>query len=256
MTNIRPYILAENNWDTLKSESFDLAILPWGATEAHNFHLPYATDVFEADFIAAESAKLAWNKGTKVIVLPTIPFGVNTGQKDIYLDLNLNPSTQLAILNDIIQVLDRQGIKKLLVLNSHGGNDFKPILRELGLKYPDMFLSFSNWFQALDKTDYFDNQGDHADEMETSLMLHFRPELVLPKDNWGEGKEKKSKIKGFKEGWAWTERKWSEITKDTGVGNPIMATKEKGEKYFNALTQKMAGLICDIATADIDNLYE
>lgn len=256
MTNIRPYILAENNWDTLKSETFDIAILPWGATEAHNYHLPYATDVFEADFIAAESAKLAWNKGAKVIVLPTIPFGVNTGQKDIYLDMNLNPSTQLAILNDLIQVLDRQGIKKLLVLNSHGGNDFKPILRELGLKYPDMFLSFSNWFQALDKTEYFDNQGDHADEMETSLMLHFRPELVLPKDKWGEGKEKKSRIKGFKEGWAWTERKWSEITEDTGVGNPIMATKEKGEEYFTALTQKMAGLIYEIAIADVDNLYE
>ena len=256
MTNIRPYILAENNWDTLKSESFELAILPWGATEAHNFHLPYATDVFEADFIAAESAKLAWNKGAKVIVLPTIPFGVNTGQKDIYLDLNLNPSTQLAILNDLVQVLDRQGIKKLLVLNSHGGNDFKPILRELGIKYPDMFLSFSNWFQALDKTEYFDNQGDHADEMETSLMLHFHPELVIPKDKWGEGKEKKSKIKGFKEGWAWTERKWSEISEDTGVGNPVMATKEKGEKYFSAITQKMAGLIYEIAIADVDNLYE
>jgi creatinine amidohydrolase len=230
--------------------------LPWGATEAHNYHLPYATDVFEADYIAAESAKLAWQRGAKVIVLPTIPFGVNTGQKDIYLDLNINPSTQFAILNDLIQVLNRQGIKKLIILNSHGGNDFKPLLRELGLKYPDMFLSFSNWFQALDKAEYFDNQGDHADEMETSLMLHFRPELVLPKEKWGEGKEKKSKIKGFREGWAWTERKWSEISDDTGVGNPMPATKEKGEKYFEAITIKMASLIYDIAVAAFDDLYE
>jgi creatinine amidohydrolase len=256
MNEIRPYILAETNWEALKNESLEVAILPWGATEAHNYHLPYATDVFEADYIAAESAKLAWQKGVKVIVLPTIPFGVNTGQKDIYLDLNINPSTQFAILNDLIQVLNRQGIKKLIIFNSHGGNDFKPLLRELGIKYPNMFLSFSNWFQALDKGEYFDNQGDHADEMETSLMLHFRPELVLPKEKWGEGKEKKSKIKGFREGWAWTERKWSEITEDTGVGNPILATKEKGEKYFKAITKKMAGLIYDIAESDVDDLYE
>jgi creatinine amidohydrolase len=256
MNEIRPYILAETNWEALKNESFEVAILPWGATEAHNYHLPYATDVFEANYIAAEEAKLAWKKGAKAIVLPTIPFGVNTGQKDIYLDLNINPSTQFAILNDLIQVLNRQGIKKLIIFNSHGGNDFKPLLRELGIKYPNMFLSFLNWFQALNKAKYFDNQGDHADEMETSLMLQLRPELVLPKEKWGEGKEKKSKVKGFREGWAWTERKWSEITEDTGVGNPILATKEKGEKYFKAITKKMAGLIYDIAESDVDDLYE
>ena len=256
MNNIRPYILAETNWHSLKDESFDLAILPWGATEAHNYHLPYATDILEADFIAAESAKVAWEKGAKAIVLPTIPFGVNTGQKDIYLDLNINPSTQLAILSDLLQVLNHQGIKKLLILNSHGGNDFKPLLRELGLKYPEMFLSFTNWFQALDKSTYFDNDGDHADEMETSLMLYLREDLVLPKEKWGEGKEKKSKIKGFREGWAWTERNWSEISEDTGVGNPSLATKEKGEKYFKAISQKMAGLIYDIAAADVNDLYE
>ena len=98
----RPYILAETNWKHLKNESFDLAILPWGATEAHNYHLPYATDVIEGTSIAEESARIAWEKGSKVVVLPTIPFGVNTGQSDIYLDMNLNPSTQFAILKDIL----------------------------------------------------------------------------------------------------------------------------------------------------------
>jgi len=131
---IRPYILAETNWQALKNSTFDLAILPWGATEAHNYHLPYATDVYESDALAAESARLAWEGGSKVIVLPTLPFGVNTGQSDIYLDINLNPSTQLAILMDITEVLNRQGIKKLLIFNSHGGNNFKPLVRELGLK--------------------------------------------------------------------------------------------------------------------------
>ena len=144
---MKPYLLSENNWKNIKNENFDLAILPWGATEAHNYHLPYGTDNYEADSIAAESAKIAWEKGAKVIVLPTIPFGVNTGQADILLDINLNPSTQFAIINDIVEVLNRQGIKKLLILNSHGGNDFKTILRELGLKYPEMFLSTLTGFK-------------------------------------------------------------------------------------------------------------
>jgi len=253
---IRPYILAETNWEALKEEKFELAILPWGATEAHNYHLPYGTDVFEADHLSAESARLAWEKGAKVIVLPTVPFGVNTGQSDIYLDINLNPSTQFAILANIITVLERQGIHKLLIFNSHGGNNFKPLIRELGLKFPKMFICFSNWFQAMDKTKYFKEAGDHADEMETSLILYLRPELVLPKERWGSGASKKYKIKSFTEGWLWAERKWSQISEDTGIGNPMYSTAEKGGLFFKDATEKIGNLLFELCEADIKDLYE
>ncbi len=176
---IRPYILAETNWKSLKDKTIDLAILPWGATEAHNYHLPYATDNIESDYLSAESARIAWDQGAKIIVLPTLPFGVNTGQSDILLDINLSPSTQFAILNDIVEMLNRQGIKKLLIFNSHGGNNFKPILRELGLKFPEMFLSVSNWFQSLDKSEYFKPEFDlrfvcSLDEFSFNLKTNFR----------------------------------------------------------------------------------
>ena len=253
---IRPYILAESNWAAIKKTDFEMAILPWGATEAHNYHLPYATDIYEADYIAAAAAKIAWEKGAKPIVLPTIPFGVNTGQSDILLDINLNPTTQLAILNDIIDTLNRQGIYKLLIFNSHGGNNFKPLVRELGLKYPHMFICFSNWFQAMNRSDYFKNEGDHAEEMETSLMLYLKPELVLPKDKWGTGKSKSFKIKAFTEGWVWAERKWSEISEDTGVGNPDLATREKGKRFFGDISLKIGNLIYDLCKADSKDLYE
>jgi creatinine amidohydrolase len=253
---MRPYILGETNWKALKDAQFELAVLPWGATEAHNYHLPYATDVIESDFLAAESAKIAWNKGAKVIVLPTIPFGVNTGQSDIYLDINLNPSTQYAILNDVIETLNRQGIHKLLIFNSHGGNNWKSIVRELGLKFPTMFICVSNWFKWPDKSNYFDEIGDHADEVETSLMLYLKPEFVLPKENWGSGKQRTHKIKAFSDGWFWAERKWSQISEDTGVGNPELATKEKGEQFFKVVTQKMGDILYDICKANINDLYE
>lgn len=253
---MRPYLLSETNWSALKHEKIELAILPWGATEAHNYHLPYSTDNIEADLIASESARLAYEKGAKIIVLPTIPFGVNTGQRDIYLDISINPSTQLAILADIIDVLNYQKIHKLLILNSHGGNDFKPIVRELGLKFPEMFIGIADWYKALDKSKYFENPGDHADEMETSLLLFLRPDLVLPVDKWGKGTEKKIKIKAFKEGWAWTERKWPMVTEDTGIGNPELANRKKGEKYFKDLTIHISNLFCELCETDIKKLYE
>ena len=177
---MRPYLLIENNWKNLSTERHDVAVMSWGATEAHNYHLPYGTDIYEADAISTESARKAHEKGGKVIVLPPIPFGVNTGQRDIYLDINLNPSTQLVIMRDILTVLNRQGVKKLLLINAHGGNDFKPILRELGAEFPEMLLTLCNFFQVLDKKAYFEEGGDHADEMETSLMMYLKPELVLP----------------------------------------------------------------------------
>ena len=253
---MRPFILAETNWKNIKDVEYEVAILPWGATEAHNYHLPYATDNIEATAIASEAARSAWDKGAKIIVLPTIPFGVNTGQTDIKLNINIYPSTQQAILSDIIEVLNRQKIYKLLILNSHGGNDFKQIIRELGVKFPDMFLSTCNWFQSLDKKKYFTEMGDHADEMETSLILHLAPDLVLPLQEAGNGKAKKHLIKEFSEGWAWAERKWSQVTADTGIGDPSFSTKEKGAVFFEAVTHKMADLMCALAAADKNNLYE
>lgn len=253
---MRPYLLSETNWKAIKDENFELAVLPWGATEAHNYHLPYGTDIYEADAIASGAGKIAWESGAKIIVLPTMPFGVNTGQSDIYLDINLNPSTQFAILKDIIEVLNRHGVHKLLILNSHGGNDFRTALRELGLQYPDMFLVTCNWFQSVDKSEFFEYGGDHADEMETSLILHLHPDLVLPLEEAGEGKEKKSKIKGIREGWAWSERRWSMVTADTGIGDPKASSEEKGARYYQAVTGKVADLFIDLAKTDVEHRYE
>lgn len=256
MKNIRPYVLAENNWKTVKKENYSLAILPWGATEAHNFHLPYATDNIQAEHIAIEAAKLAWEKEAKVIVLPTIPFGVNTGQMDISLCMNMNPSTQFAILKDVIQVLNEHQIKKLVILNGHGGNNFKQMIRELSLEYPDVFVCALNWWQITDAQEYFDDPGDHAGELETSVMMHLTPEWVLPLEEAGEAKAKTFKIKGLTEGWVTAQRKWTSVTEDTGVGNPKLASPEKGEKFFKVAIRKIGEFFEELHQADLKDMYK
>lgn len=253
---MKPYILAQNNWKTVKETNYELVILPWGACEAHNYHLPYGTDIIEAEHVAAEGARIAWEKGAKVTVLPAVPFGVNTGQFDVRLDINMNPSTQLAVLRDIVTVLERQGIFKLIILNSHGGNDFKTMIRELGLQFPKMFLSQCNWYQAVDQKDFFENRDDHAGEMETSVMMHLTPQWVSPLSEAGDGASRKFKIAAIREGWAWAERKWTQVTKDTGVGDPRKASAEKGERFFKAATEKVGQFFYEVAKSDIHDLYE
>ena len=251
----RPYILAETTWQAVKASAFEVVILPWGATEAHNYHLPYATDNFQCDYVAAEAARLAWEQGAKVVVLPTIPFGVNTGQLDITLDMNLNPSTQLAVLRDVVQVLARQGIPKLLVLNGHGGNDFRQMLRELQAEFPSVFLCTTNWFNVVDRHRFFSAPGDHADELETSTMLHIAPHLVRPLAEAGAGASKQFRIRALRE-WAWAQRQWSQVTADTGVGNPLAATAEKGAAFLQAVTEQLGQFLVELAAADPQDLYE
>src|SRR6185503_273688 len=125
MTNdSRPFVLAVSTWKTVDPTPYEVAVLPWGATEAHNYHLPYGTDNIQAESVAIRAAERAWSEGARVIVLPTVPFGVQTTQLDIKLCLNLNPSTQAAVLGDLVSSLEGQGVHKLLIVNGHGGNDF------------------------------------------------------------------------------------------------------------------------------------
>jgi creatinine amidohydrolase len=248
-------VLTRNHWKYVKDTDYEVAVLPWGATEAHNYHLPYGTDIFEAEAIAAESALMAQEQGSKIIVLPAIPFGVNTGQHDIKLDINLNPGTQAKILEDIIASLSRHKIYKLVILNSHGGNDFRPMLRELGLKFPEMWLFQANFYQIPLPEKIFDEPDDHAGEMETSLMLYLMPDLLLPLEEAGDGAFKKINIPAVQQKWAWTEREWSKVTKDTGVGNPKKATREKGEKYFRIVTRQVAALFIDISRMNRQDAY-
>ncbi len=253
---MRNYILEESNWKALKGNRPDVVVLPWGATEAHNYHMPYGTDNYIAGALAAECARLAAGKGVNISVLPVIPLGVNTGQPDILLDLNLNPSTQFMILKDLLTVLDRQSIRKFVILNTHGGNDFKQQIRELNLLFPKLLLIQCNWFKMPGFEQFFDDLGEHAGEVETSLMLHLFPELVMPLETAGDGAAKKFKIQALNEGWAWAEREWSKVTADTGIGNPAKATAVKGERFFNYLTERISDFLVEVAEADVEDLYE
>jgi creatinine amidohydrolase len=256
MNSNRPYILSEVTWKIVKETDYEVAVLPWGATEAHNYHLPYSTDVIQCDYVAAESAKIAWEQGAKVIVLPTIPLGVNTGQLDIKLDINMNPSTQAAVLQDIVDCLFHQNIFKLVILNGHGGNEFRPLIREIQAKYPGMFLCSLNWYEIMDDNQFFDEPGNHAGEMETSNLLFIAPQLVSPLSEAGDGVERKFNIFGLREGWVWAQREWSKATIDTGIGNPTKATAEKGEAYLRALTENIGKFLFELSAADLNDLYE
>lgn len=252
---MRPFILAESTWDSVREIRFEVAVLPWGATEAHNRHLPYATDTIQSEAIAAESARKAWDRGARVLILPAVPFGVQTGQLDIPFCLNLNPSSQAILLRDLAGTVERHGVRKLVVLNGHGGNDFRSTIRELQ-PGTSVFLCQVDWYAIVDPASYFDEPGDHAGELETSVMLHLAPGLVRPLESAGPGRARAFRIRGLREKWAWAPRQWSQVTDDTGVGDPAAASALKGARYFAAVTDRLAQFLEELADADPSVLYE
>ncbi len=251
----KPFILEETTWKTVENTEYSVAVLPWGATEAHNFHLPYGTDNYEAAAVARESARKAWDAGARAVVLPGIPFGVNTGQLDIKLCINMNPSTQALVLGDIARSLEEQGIDKLVILNSHGANDFRQMIRELQATC-GIFIATVNWWNCIDPERFYDEPGDHAGELETSVMMEIVPDLVLPLSEAGDGIGRKHRIGGLRQGIAWAPRAWSQVTDDTGVGNPAKATPEKGRRHLDAVTDRISEFLVDLSAADLQNLYE
>jgi creatinine amidohydrolase len=189
------------------------------------------------------------------VVLPTVPFGVNTGQLDLKLALNMNPSTQYLLLTDIASAIAEQGVRKLLILNGHGGNDFRQMIRELQPKV-DLFICTINWWTCVKGADYFDEPGDHAGEMETSIMMSLEPDLVRPLTEAGAGRARKFRVAGLRDGWAWAPRHWSKVTDDTGTGNPAASAPEKGEKFLRAVTERIGGFLVELAQADPYQMYE
>ena len=250
-----PQVLAASTWKAVREAAVEVAVLPWGATEAHNLHLPYGTDTLQSERVAAEAARMASDGGARVVVLPAVPFGVNTGQLDVRLCLNMNPSTQKLLVEDLADRVVRAGVRKLVILNGHGGNDFRQMIRELQ-PHTALFLCTVNWYSCVDPTPYFTTPGDHAGELETSMMLHLAPELVRPLSEAGDGHAKRFRVRGLREGWAWAPRQWTSVTADTGVGDPRAASAEKGARYFESVTSKLAEFLIELDQADPEDMYQ
>lgn len=250
----RPYLALEANHRQLTESPPLVAVLPWGATEAHNRHLPYGTDVIEATLLAERAAELAFERGARVVVLPTIPFGNDEQQLDQACTISFTTATALAILRDVARSLARQGVDRLVLVNGHGGNQFQPLVRDVQAEFGVLIVVANFYDMAPDvKRRTFEAPGDHADELETSLLLHLRPELV-ELDQAGPGSRSPFAIAALKQPGVWSPRPWSKSHPDTGSGNPSLATAAKGKQFFDAVTESLATLLVDLSNAQQGDL--
>jgi creatinine amidohydrolase len=255
-----PWKLAQTNYGVVKQQSYEVAVLPLGATEPHNLHLPYGIDTIEGDTVGEMICRAAWDKGAKVVLLPTVPYGTQTNQRRFPFAMNLNPSTLNAVITDLVDSLVHQGIVKIVLLNSHGGNELKGLLRELyGKTHAKLFLC--NWYTVHQDLydEIFDERDDHAGEMETSFALAFCPELVARNRDGSftadEGCKAETRFEAINRGWVSITRPWHLLTTNGGAGNPHQATAEKGRKMMDVLVERISRFLVELSASELDERF-
>lgn len=176
-------------WQDLRSPDFGgldpertVAVLPVGAIEQHGPHLPVATDSAIADGIVRAALGLM-PAGLPVLVLPMTAVGKSNEHIDFPGTLTLSAETLGRVWYELGASVRRAGVRKLLLLNSHGGQPqvMQIVARELRIDH-GMLVVAANWFSWGLPEGLFgaveQRHGIHGGAVETSMMLALRPDLV------------------------------------------------------------------------------
>ena len=233
--------------------SFDVAVLPIGATEVHAWHLPFGNDALHAAEVARRAAERAAEKGASVFVIPTIPFGCSPDVMPFPYTLSVRPTTLFRLWEDLIVSLTAHGIHKFVFLNGHGGNTgtIEAFQREFYGKHGAFLVRVDWWKTAADVTKEVQetDEVDHADEIETSHSLELCPDLVRM-DLAEPTRANRSRLPTLEKHGGEFLRPWHLYTKNGGVGDPTKATREKGAKIVEAAVQRIADMLVELAQTE------
>ncbi|MFC1677724.1 creatininase family protein [Planctomycetota bacterium] len=252
---INEWDLASTNLGRIRKRNYEVAVLPIAAIEAHNRHLPQGQDYFHTTYIAKRCCEQAWPKTESVIALPALPYGVDCNLSDFPLTIHVSQMVLDAMVTEIITSLRKHNIRKIVILNGHGGNDFKPLVRQIQSDM-DVFVFLCDWWKVgQDKYDeIFTRPDDHAGQMETSVAMHLYPELVET-DSAGDGKAKDFRFEALQKGWLSTSRNFAKLNDHCAVGDPSGASPEKGKAYINLACDRISQFLIELATTKIDENF-
>jgi creatinine amidohydrolase len=258
---------AKRFWAELKSSEFaaldsntTLAILPVAATEQHGPHLPVMTDTAIMEgMIKTVLARLP--DGLRVLFLPIQTIGKSN--EHLRSPITHSADTLIRGWCEIGESVHRAGLRKLVIVNSHGGNTdvIGIVARELRVRL-DMLVATTQWrrfglpaglYSPFDTT-----HGIHAGDIETSLMLHFRPDLVdmskaklFPSKAAEMEKDYKHLRPAGQHGFGWIAQ---DINRDGAVGDASAASADKGRLTAEHQADGFIALLRDVARFPLSEL--
>lgn len=259
-------------WGDLKTTDFahlsaesSVAVLPLAAIEQHGPHLPVSVDTTIMNAMLAEAMPLV-PTGLDVLVLPTL--AICKSNEHLHspgtLTLSWESATQSWI--EIGESVLRAGLRKLVILTSHGGNidPMKVVARELRVRHGMLAVTTAWRAFGLPPGLYADldaNHGIHAGDIETSLMLHFRPDLV---DMGQAAAFNPLTVDMAAEGYSWLRptglhaMAWmaQDVHPAGAAGDASLATAEKGKATAAFQAKGFVELLADVARFPLERLYQ
>jgi creatinine amidohydrolase/Fe(II)-dependent formamide hydrolase-like protein len=256
----KEYMWAEMTWPEIEErlKIVDLAILPCGSIEQHGYHLPVDVDAFDAEYLAFKVAEAC--SDPKPFVLPLIAYGVAYHHEDFKGTISVSNDALSKIVYDIGMSLAKNGIKKLVLLNGHGDNDAT-------LMYAAQMINRdANIFVCVETGETSDEDlhkiietpnDIHAGEIETSTSLAIRPHLVKMERAKDATLSFESEYLNFtsSRGVSWYVRT-KKITESGVMGNPTLASAEKGKKMWKIMIAHLVKFIEELKNSDVEDLYQ
>jgi creatinine amidohydrolase len=253
--------LPKLKWPEIKQLDFNalIALVPLGSIEQHSWHLPLSVD---ADIITELAQRVERKRAERVVLLPTQWLGHSPHHR-FFACLSLDVRPYMDLIKGLCDSLVLMGFRKVLLLNGHGGNEIvtKAALREIKSKHeaiPDLKIGFSSYWvlggHTLQQTRESLLGGvGHACEMETAMMLRIRPESVdmsKARTTIGPfGTDNKYRLLDAQHSRpVYFVDEFSEVSDNGGIGNPELATAEKGEKFLDGFTREILHFIDEFAS--------
>ncbi|HXH48125.1 MAG TPA: creatininase family protein [Terriglobia bacterium] len=236
-----------------------IVVIPFGSVEQHSLHLPLGTDSIIGEAIAR---RLEQALPDQVLLLPTTWLGCSRHHMDFARSLTAEIETFIDVGEQLVTSMAEHGFRNFILLNSHGGNTNKVSLMAEKLRYklgPTVkVVAVTYWqligeeIQAIRETP-IGGMG-HSGELETSVMLVVRPELVRKDLIDPDGPENPSKFEGrdlFASGKVAVAKPFKEMTRHGGIGDPRKASGEKGEKILSVIVEKLVEVVKEIQTGKL-----
>lgn len=240
-----------------------IAVLPIAAIEQHGPHLPVYTDVCIAEGMIARSIELL-PEDLPVTFLPLQPVGKSNEHISSPGTLTLTWETATRLWLELGESVHRAGVRKLVIANSHGGNValMDVVARELRVRH-DMLVVQASWSRFGDPPGLFAPEeasyGIHGGDMETSVMLALRPDLVRMEEATDFRSTQTVYAEAFERlrvhgpvGFGW---KAQDLNPAGVVGNAAAATAEKGRAVLDHQAAAFVALCRDIHRFSLDLLW-